>query len=85
MPECCVEKHNIQLTLDTFNFGGERYLETGEVLSDEEVATLKTYDAIYLGAIGHTDVPPGVLEKEFWLKLRFELDQYINLLTSKTI
>lgn len=76
--EAIAKKHSIGLTLDHFDFGGERYLKTGEVLSDNEIATLKTYDAIYLGAIGHTDVPPGVLEKGILLKLRFDMDQYIN-------
>ncbi|QDU71988.1 3-isopropylmalate dehydrogenase [Mucisphaera calidilacus] len=60
-------------------YGGERYLETGTVLTDDEVEGLKAYDAILLGAVGHADVPPGVLEKGILLKLRFELDQYINL------
>ncbi len=62
-----------------FDFGGERYLKTGHVLSDDDVAELRHYDAIYLGAVGHPDVPPGVLEKGLLLKLRFDLDQYINL------
>jgi len=62
-----------------FDFGGERYLKTGEVLPDGAVAELQNFDAMYLGAVGHPDVPPGVLEKGLLLKLRFELDQYINL------
>ena len=62
-----------------FDFGGERYLKTGEVLSDAEVEELRRYDAIYLGAVGHPDIAPGILEKGLLLKLRFDLDQYINL------
>jgi 3-isopropylmalate dehydrogenase len=62
-----------------FNLGGERYLKTGEILPDEELAKLKKMDAIYLGAIGHPEVRPGILEKGLLLRLRFELDQYINL------
>jgi len=62
-----------------FDFGGERYLKTGKILSDDDVAELRKFDAIYLGAVGHPDVPPGVLEKGLLLKLRFDLDQYINL------
>lgn len=62
-----------------FDFGGERYLRTGEVLPEGAVEELKTFDAIYLGAIGHPDVKPGILEKGILLRLRFELDQYINL------
>jgi 3-isopropylmalate dehydrogenase len=61
-------------------YGGQRYLGSGAVLSDEEVADLKkNYDAIYLGAVGRPEVPPGVLERGLLLKLRFELGLYINL------
>jgi len=62
-----------------FDFGGERYLKTGKVLDDSDIEELRQYDAIYLGAVGHPDVKPGVLEKGLLLKLRFELNQYINL------
>ncbi len=62
-----------------FDFGGERYLKTGKILDDSEVEALKKFNAIYLGAIGHPDVKPGILEKGILLKLRFDLDQYINL------
>jgi 3-isopropylmalate dehydrogenase len=63
----------------TYDFGGERYLRTGETLPDTALAELRQFDAIYLGAIGHPDVKPGILEKGILLRLRFELDQYINL------
>lgn len=62
-----------------YDLGGERYLKTGETLSDSTLDELRKFDAIYLGAIGHTDVKPGILEKGVLLRLRFELDQYINL------
>ncbi|MEC7354591.1 MAG: 3-isopropylmalate dehydrogenase [Planctomycetota bacterium] len=62
-----------------FDFGGERYLKTGDILPEGAVDALKQHDAIYLGAVGHPDVPPGVLEKGLLLELRFQLDQYINL------
>jgi len=62
-----------------YDIGGERYLKTGEVLPDSVLDELKQYHAIYLGAIGHPDVKPGVLEKGILLRTRFELDQYINL------
>ncbi len=65
--------------LTTFDFGGERYKRTGETLPDSAVEELRKFDAILLGAIGHPEVPPGILEKGILLKLRFELDQYINL------
>ena len=62
-----------------FDFGGERYLKTGKTIDDEDLETLKTFDAIYLGAIGHPEVKPGILEKGILLTIRFALDQYINL------
>ena len=62
-----------------FDFGGDRYLRTGEVLPESAVEDLSAFDAIYLGAIGHPDVKPGILEKGILLYLRFALDQYINL------
>jgi 3-isopropylmalate dehydrogenase len=70
---------NIQFQFDDFDFGGERYLKTGKIISDEEIEGLRKYNAIYLGAIGHPDVKPGILEQGILLKLRFTLDQYINL------
>ncbi len=71
--------YNFSLDTTEFDFGGDRYLKTGEVLPESAPEELKQFDAIYLGAIGHPDVKPGVLEKGILLKLRFELDQYINL------
>jgi 3-isopropylmalate dehydrogenase len=73
------EKEDFKLDYKYFNFGGEHYLKTGETLPDNAVKELKRHDAIYLGAIGHPDVKPGILEKGVLLRLRFELDQYINL------
>ena len=69
------------VTLETrdYDLGGARYLRTGEVLSDETVAELRQFDAILLGAVGTPDVPPGVLERGLLLKLRFDLDLYVNL------
>ncbi len=62
-----------------FDLGGERYKRTGEILPDSVLEELKGFKAIYLGAIGHPDVKPGILEKGLLLRLRFQLDQYINL------
>jgi len=73
------EKYKFKITFKYFDFGGERYLKTGETLPDDAIVELKKYDAIYLGAIGHPQVKPGILEKGILLRLRFELDQYINL------
>lgn len=72
-------KHGFKLDLHDYDFGGERYKRTGEVLPDSAPDELRKYDAIYLGAIGHPEVAPGILEKGILLRLRFELDQYINL------
>jgi 3-isopropylmalate dehydrogenase len=74
-------------TTQDFDFSGARYLKRGgdpnkltiPVISDEEIATLKTFDTIFLGAVGDPNVAPGILEKNLLLKVRFELDQYINL------
>ncbi len=64
---------------EIFDYGGERYLKTGKTITDTELAGLKKFDAIFLGAIGHPDVKPGILEQGILLKTRFGLDQYINL------
>ena len=73
------ERFGFKLDLNYFDWGGERYLRTGETIPEGGIEELKKYHAIYLGAIGHPDVPPGILEKEILLRIRFELDQYINL------
>lgn len=70
---------NITLETTDYDFGGERYLATGEILPDSALDEFRRHDAILLGAIGHPDVKPGILEKGILLRTRFELDQYINL------
>ncbi len=67
------------LNFSYYSLGGEYYKATGEVLPDDQLSALAQADAIYLGAIGHPEVKPGILEKGILLKLRFEFDQYINL------
>jgi 3-isopropylmalate dehydrogenase len=62
-----------------YDLGGRRYLSTGEVLPDSVLAELREFDAILLGAVGTPEVPPGILERGLLLRMRFELDQYINL------
>jgi len=62
-----------------FDFGGERYMRTKEALPESAVEEMRQFDSILLGAIGHPEVAPGILEKGILLRLRFELDQYINL------
>ena len=73
------EKAGFKMEFTTYDFGGDRYLAKGEVLPDSAIEELRGYHAIFLGAIGHPDVKPGILEKGILLRLRFELDQYINL------
>jgi len=73
------EKFNFKLELTDFDYGGDRYIRTGEVLPENAAQELSKHDAIFLGAIGHPDVKPGILEKGILLNLRFALDQYINL------
>ena len=73
------EKTGIRYNFICYDYGGERYLRTGETLPDSVIKELGQLDAIYLGAIGHPDVKPGILEKEILLNLRFSVDLYINL------
>jgi len=77
--EAVSEKCGFGYDLVKYDFGGERYLRTREVLPDSAIEEFKKLDSIFLGAIGHPDVKPGILEKGILLKIRFELDQYINL------
>ncbi len=70
---------NFEYQTKLFDFSGGRYLKTGKLLEDKDIEELKKYSAIYLGAVGHPDVKPGILEQGVLLKLRFSLDQYINL------
>ncbi len=77
--EAAARTFSFDIQLEDFDYGGDRYLSTGEVLPEDAVETLRGFDAILLGAIGHPDVKPGILEKGILLRLRFELDLYINL------
>ena len=73
------EKFDFKYQLEHYDLGGERYLRTRETLPDSVLKELKGMDAIYLGAIGHPEVKSGILEQGILLKIRFQLDQYINL------
>jgi 3-isopropylmalate dehydrogenase len=77
--EAVSEKFKFKYETKIFDFGGERYLKTGKTLEDTDVEELKKYSALFLGAIGHPGVRPGILETGILLNLRFSLDQYINL------
>jgi 3-isopropylmalate dehydrogenase len=77
--DAAAKKFGFKLDKTTYDIGGERYKKTGEVLPESVLTELRSYKAILLGAIGHPDVKPGILEKGILLRVRFELDQYINL------
>lgn len=69
----------VELETVDYDLGGDRYLRDGVVLTDEIIDEWRGLDAIYLGAVGTPDVPPGVIERGMLLRMRFELDLYINL------
>jgi len=73
------DKFGFKLNFTYYNIGGEHYKATGEILPENILESISESNAIYLGAIGHPDVKPGILEKGILLKLRFYFDQYINL------
>src|SRR5207244_13246190 len=77
--DAAAKKFNLRFNYQDYDLGGERYLRTNEALPDSVVEELRKFPAILLGAIGHPDVKPGVLEKGILLRLRFEMEQYINL------
>ena len=77
--EAASKKFGFEYETKTFDWGGDRYLKTGETIPEGGLDEIKKYDAIFLGAIGHPDVKPGILEKGILLKTRFDLEQYINL------
>ena len=77
--DVAAKKFKLKLNYTNYDLGGDRYLRTGEALPDSVLAELRKFPAILLGAIGHPDVKPGILEKGILLRTRFELEQYINL------
>ncbi len=77
--EAAKSRFGLSFELIPYDLGGERYLRTKEICPDSVVDELRSMNAILLGAIGHPDVAPGILEKGILLKLRFALDQYVNL------
>jgi 3-isopropylmalate dehydrogenase len=68
----------VDLSTVDYHLGGTRYLEDGTVLTDEIVDEWRSLDALLLGAVGTPDVPPGVIERGLLLKMRFDLDLYVN-------
>ncbi len=77
--QAAADVEGFSLEMTSYDFGGERYKKSGDILPDSAIDEFRQMDAIYLGAIGHPDVKPGILEKGILLKARFALDQYINL------
>ncbi len=77
--EATSKKFGFNYEAREFDFSGKRYLKTGKLVEDKDIEELKKYDAIYLGAVGDPGVKPGIMEAGVLLKLRFALDQYINL------
>ncbi len=77
--EAVAEAEGFNFELTHLDWGSERYMATGEIIPDGGLETLKAHDATFLGAVGHPDVTPGLIEKGLLLTLRFKLDQYINL------
>ena len=73
------KRFGFALNYSFYDLGGDRYLRTGETLPEGVLTELKAQNALFLGAIGHPGVKAGILEKEILLRIRFELDQYINL------
>ncbi len=73
------QRRGFTLSYTHYPFGGEHYQKTGEILPAGSYDALAAADAVYLGAIGHPEVKPGILEKGILLDLRFHFDQYINL------
>lgn len=72
-------KHDLSFDFVNFELGANRYLKSGETLTDDDLAQLAKFDALLLGAVGDPRVPPGVLERGLLLKLRFEFDHHVNL------
>ncbi|MFL3017834.1 MAG: 3-isopropylmalate dehydrogenase [Acidimicrobiales bacterium] len=74
-----IKASGVELETVEYDLGGERYERDGTVLPDSVLDEWRSLDAIYLGAVGTPNVPPGVIERGLLLKMRFELDLYINL------
>jgi 3-isopropylmalate dehydrogenase len=73
-----VRAAGVEIVTTEFDLGGARYLRDGEILSDHTLNELRRFDAILLGAVGTPEVPPGIIERGLLLKMRFELDLYVN-------
>ncbi|MBR7153301.1 MAG: isocitrate/isopropylmalate dehydrogenase family protein [Candidatus Methanomethylophilaceae archaeon] len=73
------EISSFQYDAEFMDIGSDRYLATGELLTEQDIATMRSKDAVYFGAIGDPRVKPGIMEQGVLLKMRAVFDQYINL------
>src|SRR5919106_5568959 len=87
--DAAAERHDFQIERTEYELGAGHYLATGEVLPDAVLDEIRGHDAILLGAVGGRPgdpaLPPGVLERGLLLRLRFELDHYVNLRPSRLL
>src|SRR5690625_4705990 len=81
--DAAVAGEDVTVRTTPYDLGADRWHRTGETLTDEDLAAIRQHDAILLGAIGDPTVPSGVLERGLLLRLRFELDHYVNLRPAK--
>jgi len=81
--DAAVAGEDVTVRTTPYDLGAARWHRTGETLTDEDLAAIRTHDAILLGAVGDPGVPSGVLERGLLLRLRFELDHYVNLRPSR--
>jgi 3-isopropylmalate dehydrogenase len=81
--QAAADAENLTLQLDYMDLGSDRYLSTGELLTDDDIKFMRDRQAVYFGAIGDPRVAPGVLEKGILIKMRTTFDQYVNLRPSK--
>ncbi len=81
--DAALQGSDVSIEATELDLGAGRYHRTGETLTDADLETIKAHDAILLGAVGDPSVPSGVLERGLLLRLRFELDHYVNLRPAK--
>jgi len=81
--DASASKHGFEIRKTNYPHGGEHYIETGKLLTDAEIRELRDHHAILFGAVGHPDLQKGEVERGILLKMRFDLDQYVNLRPSK--
>ena len=83
--DAVADAEGFALEVTNYDLGADRYLRTGQVLPDEDLQRLSEHEAVLLGAVGDPRVPPGILEKGLLLRLRRQLDLYVNLRPSRLL